>query len=47
MSAESTTLDQLRIKTEQGDAKAQRNFGGCYAKGNGVPQDIAQAVARP
>ncbi len=29
---------------EQGDARAQYNLGHCYAKGDGVKQDPAQAV---
>ncbi len=33
-----------KAKAEQGDAGAQCNLGVIYAKGNGVPQNYAEAV---
>ena len=33
-----------RLSAEQGDAYAQRNLGPMYVKGQGVPQDYAEAV---
>jgi len=33
----------LRSKAEQGDAEAQLQLGAVYAKGYGVPKDLAQA----
>ena len=35
---------QLKARAEQGDAKAQNNLGVCYEHGNGVPQDLGEAV---
>ena len=37
-------LDALRKAAEQGDAVAQYNLGVCYANGNGVNQDMTEAV---
>ena len=37
-------LDTVRQAAEQGDATAQFNLGGMYAKGEGVPKDDAEAV---
>ena len=37
-------LDTVRQAAEQGDATAQFNLGVMYAKGEGVPQDDAEAV---
>jgi TPR repeat protein len=41
-----TFLDiaQLRAKAEKGDAAAQFDLGSCYYYGDGVPQDLAEAV---
>ena len=33
----------FRLAAEQGDAWAQYNLGGMYAKGQGVPEDFVQA----
>jgi len=44
--AESTPpadLTSLQAKAEQGDATAQHDLGGLYAKGQGVPQDSGEA----
>jgi hypothetical protein len=38
------TPEQLRTAAEQGKAAAQSNLGLMYAKGQGVPQDYAEAV---
>ncbi len=38
-----TALREFRPLAEQGDAKAQHNFGSMYEKGLGVPQDRAEA----
>ena len=35
---------ELVKRAEAGEAKAQYNFGMCYAKGEGVPQDHSLAV---
>ena len=42
--AQSTRIDSLMTKAEQGVAKAQYNLGECYYEGIGVPQDYKQAV---
>lgn len=42
--AQSTRIDSLMTKAEQGYADAQYSLGLCYAKGDGVPQDYKQAV---
>lgn len=39
-----SAIDRLRKAAEQGDATAQFNLGYCYCKGQGVPQDYAEAV---
>jgi TPR repeat protein len=39
------TFDILRKAAEQGDSTAQLNVGWCYAKGEGVEKDLAEAVA--
>jgi TPR repeat protein len=39
-----TAVQLLRPLGEQGDAKAQHSLGFLYAKGQGVPQDYAEAV---
>ena len=36
-----TDVEALEAKAEQGDAAAQNNLGGMYARGEGVPQDAA------
>jgi len=41
---EETELDKIRKAAEQGDAVAQNNLGVCYEQGNGVAQDIDEAV---
>lgn len=33
-----------RLAAEQGNSSAQNNLGSCYAGGNGVKQDFAEAV---
>ena len=40
-----TALREFRPLAEQGNARAQTNLGGMYAKGQGVPQDDQQAIA--
>jgi hypothetical protein len=40
-----TKLESLQQRAEQGDAEAQSNLGDAYRRGQGVPQDYAQAVA--
>jgi hypothetical protein len=35
----------IRQRAERGDAKAQRSLGDMYRMGDGVPQDMAQALA--
>ena len=42
--AQSDEIDELRRAADQGHAKAQNNLGTAYAKGEGVPQDYAQAL---
>ncbi len=37
-------LRELRSLADQGDADAQFNLGLMYARGQGVPQDHAQAM---
>jgi TPR repeat protein len=39
-----TALREWRPLAEQGDARAQRSLGIMYLKGEGVPQDDAEAV---
>ena len=39
-----TALDNWRPLADQGDAKAQYNLGFMYVRGQGVPQDAAEAV---
>ncbi len=39
-----TALREFRPFAEQGDANAQFNLGVMYDKGQGVPQDYAEAV---
>ena len=41
--AQTFTVDEIKRKAEQGDAKAQFSLGAMYAKGQGVQQDFAQA----
>ena len=36
-------IDDLRERADQGDADAQFGLGAAYAKGEGVPQDYAEA----
>jgi hypothetical protein len=38
-------LEELRIKAEQNDAKAQYNLGLMYYQGNGVSKDTAKAIS--
>jgi uncharacterized protein len=38
------SVQQIRIKADQGDAKAQFSLGMMYYSGEGVPQDYKQAV---
>ena len=42
---DSKDLKTMQTQASQGDAEAQTNLGGLYAKGKGVPQDYAQARA--
>ncbi|HEY5139605.1 MAG TPA: hypothetical protein VIJ25_09880, partial [Methylococcales bacterium] len=42
--ADESVVQQLRIKAEQGDAKAQNDLGVMYANGDGVAQDDKQAA---
>ena len=42
--ARNTTVAETRARAEQGDAEAAYMLGRMYAKGEGVPQDYAQAV---
>ena len=44
LSAQSADIKKLIQQANQGDAIAQYNLGVMYAKGQGVPQDSAQAV---
>jgi TPR repeat protein len=37
-------LDQLLARAQQGDASAQAELGWRYARGDGLPQDYAEAV---
>ena len=37
-------IQEIRKSAEQGNAQAQYNLGVCYAKGNGVTKDYAEAV---
>ena len=37
-------VEELRARAEQGDATAQSNLAVMYHKGEGVPQDYAEAV---
>ena len=39
-----TSLAETQQKADQGDAAAQYNLGDMYRRGDGVPQDDAQAV---
>lgn len=45
LSCRQDDIAALRKKAEQGDAQAQYNLCVFYAKGQGVPQDSAQAYA--
>ncbi|WP_269467350.1 tetratricopeptide repeat protein [Candidatus Thiodictyon syntrophicum] len=38
-------IEEKLAKAEQGDADAQSKLGWMYLKGQGVPQDYAQAAA--
>lgn len=40
----SSPMDNLKAAAERGDALAQFRLGGAYFKGEGVPQDVAQAA---
>ncbi len=42
---ESAELEALRVKANAGHADAQSNLGYAYDKGQGVPQDAAQAAS--
>ena len=42
MQAQTPEIDALRVRAGAGDAEAQRNLGGMYRNGNGVPQDHVQ-----
>ena len=42
--AQTPDIDALRERAEQGDAEAQWSLGLAYAKGEGVPQDDAEAA---
>ena len=44
MQAQTPEIDALRVRAGAGDAEAQRNLGGMYRNGNGVPQDNAEAA---
>ena len=37
-------MEDVRTCAEQGDARAQYNLGLMYARGDGVPEDDAEAV---
>ncbi len=37
-------IEALRARAEKGDVDAQNNLGEMYGKGQGVPQDYAEAV---
>lgn len=37
-------MAELRQRAEKGDAEEQYNLGGMYARGEGVPQDYAEAA---
>jgi len=39
-----TTVHQLHIDAEKGDAEAQYALGGAYYNGNGVPRNIAEGA---
>ena len=39
-----TPLDILQQESEKGNPEAQFNLGCCYCFGEGVPEDIAEAV---
>ena len=45
VSTDTPEIAALRVKANAGDADAQRFLGYAYSKGEGVPQDDAQAVA--
>ena len=45
--AAQTDVEALRAKAKQGDASAQYNLGVMYSKGQGVPQDYAEAIKPP
>jgi len=45
VSKESLSIDQVRIKAEQGNAQAQFSLGVMYTEGEGVVQDDKEAVA--
>jgi type IV pilus biogenesis protein CpaD/CtpE len=40
----STRFEEIKIKAEKGDAKAQHNLGNCYRTGEGVAKDAVEAV---
>lgn len=40
----SSPIDNLKAAAERGDGLAQFRLGGAYLKGEGVPQDVAQAA---
>ena len=44
INADAKGLDALRVRAEQGNAEAQLLLGLAYGKGEGVPQDYAEAA---
>ena len=40
----STRFEEIKIKAEKGDAKAQHNLGNCYRTGEGVTKDAPEGV---
>jgi TPR repeat protein len=41
---QAASVDSLKKRAAQGDAEAQNNLGVMYRKGQGVPQDYAEAA---
>ena len=44
LSLSAQTIDELKTRAANGDAAAQNNLGLCYAEGEGVTKDYAEAV---
>ena len=44
LQAQTPEIDALRARAEQGDALAQVNLGNRHRRGDGVPQDDAEAL---